>query len=68
MRAGKEGELALLIALGSVLLVAVLAAVCTINARAIRRDVEQRYKELEVRLEEEANALVEDMFGQDKRT
>lgn len=57
----------LLIALGSMVLVATLTAVCVINARAIRRDVKQRYKEIEARLEEEANALVDDVFREDKR-
>lgn len=57
----------LLIALFSAILVATLAAVCLINARAIRRDMKRRYEEIEARLEEEANALVDDVFREDRR-
>lgn len=57
----------LLIALFSLILVATLGAVCLINARAIRRDMKRRYEGIEARLEEEANALVEDVFREDKR-
>jgi hypothetical protein len=64
---GPRDVFVLLVALFSVILVATLTFVCLMNARAIRRDVDQRYKELGVRLEEEANALVDGVFREDKR-
>lgn len=57
-----------IIAVFSVLLVAALARVFIVSARAIRRDLEQRFNQLEARLEEEANAVVKDLLKEQDRT
>ncbi len=47
-----------LVALFSILLVGGLAAVFVMHARAIRRDVDQRFERLRTQLEEEAQSVV----------
>lgn len=54
--------------IGAVLFVALLARVFLRNARAIRRDVDERFKQVQARLEEEANDVVEDLLRGPRRT
>jgi len=52
-----------LISLSSVLLVVLLACAFVRNARAIRRDLDERFKQVEAELEEEANSVVKDILN-----
>ena len=56
------------ICIGAVLLVVVLACVFVRNARAIRRDVDERFRGVQAQLEEEANEVVENLLGGPRRT
>lgn len=49
-----------------VVLIAALAGLFIINARLIRRDLEQRFDRFQARLEEEANSIV-DLLNEHKR-
>jgi hypothetical protein len=53
-----------IIAILSVLLVAVLARVFLVSARAIRRDMDHRFQQIQSSLEEEANAVVEELASE----
>lgn len=52
-----------LVALFSVLLVAVLARLFVMNARAIRRDVDRRFQQVQDKLEHEANSVLENLLN-----
>ncbi len=57
-----------LVALFFVLLVAALARLFVMNARAIRHDVDRRFRQLEVGLEQEAKSLLKDLLDEQDRT
>jgi heme exporter protein D len=48
--------------------VVALAAMFVVHARAIRRDMNDRFARLQKELEEEAQSLVRDMVDEDNRT
>ncbi len=50
-----------LVALFSILLIGGLAAVFVMHARAIRRDIDQRFERLRTELEEEAQSVVRNL-------
>ena len=56
------------ISFSAVALVAILAVVFVRNARAIRRDVDERFKKVQAELEEEANEVVENLLSRHRRT
>ncbi len=50
-----------------VVAVIALAAMFVVHARAIRRDIDERFARLEKELAEEAQSLVKDMVDEDRR-
>jgi len=56
------------ISVSAVVLVAILAVVFARNARAIRRDVDERFTQVQAQLEEEANEVVENILSRHRRT
>jgi len=56
------------ISVSAVVLVAILAVVFARNARAIRRDVDKRFTQVQAQLEEEANEVVENILSRHRRT
>ena len=57
-----------LILLFSILLVASLAVLCVRNARAIRRDMDERFKHVQAELEQEANSVVKNLLNRREGT
>ena len=57
-----------LVLLFVLVLIAALAALFTVHARLVRRDLEDRFNQIQSRLEEEATAVVDDLLNEHKRT
>jgi membrane protein implicated in regulation of membrane protease activity len=47
-----------------VVLIAALAALFTVHARLVRRDLEDRFNKFQARLEEEATTVVDDLLNE----
>jgi hypothetical protein len=56
------------VAVGVIVLLAALAALFVVHARAIRRDVEERFDRFQSRLEEEATSVFRDALKDNERS
>jgi len=57
-----------LVALFCILLVGVLVRVFVLSARAIRRDMDERFKQVQAELEQEANSVVKNLLNRREGT
>jgi hypothetical protein len=57
---------AVIVVLLAVALIAMVAVASVKNARAIKRDVEQRFSKLDERLESDANSLVDHLLDRER--
>jgi sensor domain CHASE-containing protein len=58
----------LLLCLGLVVLVVAVFVGAVRNARALKRDVNERFTDIQGKLEKQANALADELFAQKKDT
>ncbi len=57
-----------LVALFCILLVGALVRVFVLSARAIRRDMDERFKHVQAELEQEANSVVKNLLNRREGT
>jgi hypothetical protein len=58
----------LIIALSVVVLIAALLGLFITSAHLIRRDIDDRYDRIRVRIEEDARAVLRDLLNEHRRT